>query len=69
MADSFDDEEFDDNDGPAAEGEPLPVIGKATALYQFEGALATYYCYEEFPTVKSGVIESHVRLIFPYDFI
>ena len=49
MADSFDDEEFDDNDGQAAEGEPLPVIGKATALYQFEGASATYYCYEDFP--------------------
>ena len=47
MADSFDDEEFDDNDGPAAEGEPLPVIGKATALYQFEGASATYYCHGE----------------------
>ena len=47
MADSFDDEEFDDNDGPAAEGEPLPVIGKATALYQFEGAWATFYCYGE----------------------
>ena len=47
MADSFDDEEFDDNDGPAAEGEPLPVIGKATALYQFEGASATCYCHGE----------------------
>lgn len=37
MADSFDDEDFDDNEGQAAEGEPLAVIGKATALYTFEG--------------------------------
>jgi len=36
MADSFDDEDFDDNEGQAAEGEPLAVIGKATALYTFE---------------------------------
>ena len=65
MADSFDDEEFDDNDGPAAEGEPLPVIGKATALYQFEGAAATFYCYGEFSTVMFRVIELYVMLIFP----
>jgi len=36
MADSFDDVDFDDNEGQAAEGEPLAVIGKATALYTFE---------------------------------
>ena len=65
MADSFDDEEFDDNDGPAAEGEPLPVIGKATALYQFEGASATFYCYAEFATELFRVMELYVMLIFP----